>query len=413
MFFKVKIALLSMLLLMACSQDKMPLPSPAVESFSFGANDTSYVELYPVWDQSTLGYAFSEPADISMGLDGLIFVADKGNDRVVVLTKAGAMVTRDGLGGITGIPAPTGVTIDSKLNVLVVNGSNEIFCWNQYLNYAELDSIADSAVFFDPAKNDTVHLSLEQYIQMAISEEEPLPRFRAFLFEKDDAAIAAVEQVYTFYRDSENKAEFNDIAAGEFGSDQLYVTESNNHRIAQIALVPKLAFRNRFGSVVMQYAGVFVKDVVTVGSGAGTADEPQGVVMDGFGNLYFTQLGGNFRVQKLLAESFAPQYVLYQHEIMDLGRFKSPYDLALDDVNNIFVVDAEQQRVFKFFNSGPYAGDLADLGEKGLATATFADPRGIIAAENIVYVLESGQNRIRRFQYSVSDEDLPEVDVEP
>jgi hypothetical protein len=98
---------------------------------------------------------------------------------------------------------------------------------------------------------------------------------------------------------------------------------------------------------------------------------------------------------------------------MDLGRFKSPYDLALDDVNNIFVVDAEQQRVFKFFNSGPYAGDLADLGEKGLATATFADPRGIIAAENIVYVLESGQNRIRRFQYSVSDEDLPEVDVEP
>ncbi|MDZ7723946.1 MAG: hypothetical protein U5R06_14340 [candidate division KSB1 bacterium] len=409
MFRKVKYLLMACAVFVACEYDKMPLPAPAGDSASFGANDTSYVELFPVWDASALGYSFNHPVDISMGPDGLIFVADEGNDNIVVMTKAGALLQRDGLDGLDEVPHPQGVCVDSKLNVLITNGTNQIWCWNQYLNYAQLDSIARDVVVYDSQQDSAYEMTLDAYIDLAVHSDAQLPQIRRYVFKKDDQAIENARRMYPFFADEQSQAQINDVAAGSFGSGLVYATESTKDKILQIGLIPKAAFRNQFGNIVMQYAGVLVNKVVTAGSGAGTAFDPQGCIVDDLGNLYFTQLGGNFRVQKLLAGTFASEFVLYQDEIMDLGRFKSPYDLALDDDNNIFVVDAEQKQVFKFEKSGA----LADLGEKGLATARFTDARGIMAAENIIYVLESGKDRIRRFQYSVSEEDLPDVDENP
>ena len=398
------------LVLTACSQDKLPLPVPKVKPTSFAANDTNYVELSPIWDASNLGYAFAEPQDITVGPDGIIFVADKGNDRVVALSKAGEILTSHGLGAIEGIPGPMGVTIDSKLNLLVTNGTDTLYGWNQYFNYVGIDSVAERAVFTIQGE-DTV-LSFRQVVEMAAAGE-PVPDVRSPLFEKDEALIAQATSVYPIYVDKQEDAQLNGVAAGRFGSNVIYVTESNYDRITRIRLVPRLAVKTRQGAVLFQYQGVRERDVATFGSGAGTVDDPWGIATDREENIYFTQLGGNFRVQKLQAQTYAPVYVLYQHDIMDLNRFVAPMDIDLDDQGNIFVVDRDLRKVFKFGNAGRKAGQLLDLGTRGLAVTEFANARGILADEDIIYVVESGRNRIRRFQLSISESDIPDDDKKP
>ncbi|MBD3287247.1 hypothetical protein GF337_00450, partial [candidate division KSB1 bacterium] len=138
-----------------------------------------------------------------------------------------------------------------------------------------------------------------------------------------------------------------------------------------------------------------------------------GITVDDNGNIYFAQLGGNFFVQKLEPRStgYASVYTLYEDPIMDLNRFRGPKDLALGQNDAIFIADTEAGVVYKFHNTGSRAGNLANLGKKGLSEATFAYPRSVAVSENeTVYIADTENNRIETYQYSVSDTDLPDKD---
>ena len=200
------------------------------------------------------------------------------------------------------------------------------------------------------------------------------------------------------------------IAAGKFGSEEVYVSETFRNRIARFKLIPEFRLKLKNGVEVFSYKGWFDRNVVTYGSGAGTVDTPRGIFIDRSGNLYLTQLGGNFLVQKLLAGTFMSQYELHKDPIMDLNRFGQPVDITLDGDNNIFVVDRGLKKVFKFGNSGPTAGKEISLGNKGLGAAEFVDPRGILVTDKVVYVTDAGTNEIRRFKLSISENDLPVSD---
>ncbi len=171
----------------------------------------------------------------------------KRNDRVVALSKAGEILTSHGLGAIEGIPGPMGVTIDSKLNLLVTNGTDTLYGWNQYFNYVGIDSVAERAIFTIQGE-DTV-LSFRQVVEMAAAGE-PVPDVRSPLFEKDEALIAQATSVYPIYVDEQEDAQLNGVAAGRFGSNVIYVTESNYDRITRIRLDPRLAGKPRQGAVL-------------------------------------------------------------------------------------------------------------------------------------------------------------------
>ncbi len=395
-----------------CDFQKMPLPSPQAKSVAFGANDTSYVELNPIWDQTTLGIALNAPSDIIMGPDGIIFLANEGNDQIIALSRAGQVLSEHGLGSVSAVPHPRGLAIDSKLNLLIANGTDKIYCWNQYLNFVTIDSVADVGVYYDAAKRDTVHLSFSQ-LYFWQQQHASIPRLLYYLFEKNEAKAKMAQSTFVFYQHQSSDAVFNGIAAGKYGSERVYATDYATDKIIQLRLQADLAVKTKDGQVLHRYVGVYARDIATYGSGAGTVDDPWSIVTDRDENIYFTQLGGNFKVQKLMANTYTPKYVLYQHDIMDLNRFITPYDLALDEVGNIFVVDTDRGCVSKFGNSGNKAGQLLSLGKKGLAITTFNDPRGIIVRDQIVYVVERGANRIRRFQYSVSDSDVPDDNQKP
>ncbi len=103
-FFIVLIALLS-----GCSSDPSPIgPFLALEGSTYSVGDTSYLELYPPFQQG-----FSGPTALLSGKDQLLYVADTKNNRVVMMDVAGGYL------GECRIDSPTALAQDYKLDLLV------------------------------------------------------------------------------------------------------------------------------------------------------------------------------------------------------------------------------------------------------------------------------------------------------
>ena len=110
------------LLLLACGGDKFPIPQqPDTTDGTIAVGDTVYLQLNPVWGTEN-GYGFNQPMDILLGREPLIYVADTGNDRILMLDLAGNI-----LGSSQPIPGPVALTQDGKLRLQVVTNSNKVF----------------------------------------------------------------------------------------------------------------------------------------------------------------------------------------------------------------------------------------------------------------------------------------------
>ena len=362
----------------------MPLPTVESSLDSFGANDTSYIHLNPVWESNTIGYYPDNPmtpVDIAIGEDGYIFVADSANDKVLTISPSGHLVTHQNLNSITSVSAPKGIDIDSKLNLLIVNGTNTVYVWNQYINNIGVDSVL-----------------------VGFSGDYK------FVFSGDPAKIDSVVGINQFYTDENEFSSFQSVGFGPSMDSTIFITDNGNNRILQIKIEFNGAVKLKNGFLHPTFAGTYVRDIATYGSGAGTVDNPKGITVDNEGNIYFTQLGGNFLVQKLekLGMNYSSQYTLYQDPIMDLNRFHSPFDIALDNNDAIFVIDTEEGKAYKFFNRGNRAGQIVDIGKTGLADVIFNHPYAIAISDNdVVYVADTGNHKIERYQLSVSEDDLP------
>ena len=322
------------------------------------------------------------PVDIAIGEDGYLFVADQANDKIITLTKAGYVARHQNLDKIGSVASPQGVAINSKLNLLVVNGSNKVYVWNQYIN-----NIGVAGVIVGIAPDSS------------------------FIYSDSQSLIDSVMRIQEFYIDENESASFQGITFGPVNDNSVFITDNGLNRIIQLEFRISGGVLLKNGNLHQLYSGMYVKDVAEFGSGAGTVDNPRGITADGTGNLYFTQLGGNFLVQKLKkqGDQYVPGYILYEHPIMDLGRFSGPFDISLDPDDNLFIVDtADSGRVAKFFNKGTKAGYPANLGKTGLINARFNRAVAVAVSDDLIlYVADEDAHKIERFKFSVSETDLP------
>jgi hypothetical protein len=382
--FKLTLLMLS-ILLFGCG-DKMALPPVTSSPESFGANDTSYIHLEPDWSAATMGYFAANPmrpVDIAIGADSYIFIADQGNNKVFAVTESGQLITSYNMYGISNIENPLAIDIDPKLNLLIVNGTNKIYVWNQFINVAGI-----TAVILDTTETG------------------------AFIFNENQSVIDSVLNLHAFYTDPNENASFQGVTFGPPADNTVFVTDKFDNRILRLNIEISAAVQLTRGELYPLFKGVYSDDIANFGSGAGTVDNPRGITCDNEGNIYFTQLGGNFMVQRLnkIGDVFSSAYTLYEDPIMDLGRFLGPPDIALGENDAIFIIDTpDSGRVSKFFNRGSYAGRPANLGKKGLVDARFNSPMSIaISDKEVVYIANTNDHRIERFQYSVSEDDLPQ-----
>ncbi len=427
------LAVLTYLVLTTCEYDRLTMPDSNDTSKIFNTGEINYIQMNPVWND------FYTPIDIFISLDDYIFVADSGNQRVVVMDKTGNTVMSDNsnnnFADLYHLSIhPVGLCVDSKLNLFITDKSKSIYTWNQFTNNSSNagegnDSIAVAIEYRNPDTEELVTITdwQESY---ALEEEGYIINEVDYTF--DQVKIDSILGVHEFYSDDLHpESEYISIAAAPSRENAIYVTDDGEQNIQKINLIRSAYLKLSDGTTVWQHKGVRSKNIATPGTGAGTVNDPKGIFTDPSGSVYYTQTGINFGFHKISKvdeeeELWASMFTLGQNEILELDRFDDPEDVAVDDDGNIFVLNTDANEVQVFDAGGSFirkAGlrsvqvdttvqdtiDSQIVERDTIMTKYYNDildhPRGIFVDNGVIYVVNSGDNSIIRFKLS-SDIDV-------
>lgn len=366
------------LLLTGCGQHP-PLPT-AIENKveDFGANDTSFVRLTPDWDAAN-GYTWTHPADIEIGPDGYMFVVDfsevdgNTNGHVVQMTTTGSIVRNNLFTSVTDTSnAPRGIGQDTKLNIYMANGTDKLYCWNQYAAQTGVAELVQTVTFEDTATGNTyvVDNSMPLWMQLAALNSNNLVLVD-HTFTDDPDSIAKVTNPYLFYTDRTyavgtlTKPKLVDVAAGAANSNLLFYADEQDDRIVEIYVLPDRLLILDNGIVFYTYVGFYNDVAAGSGQGLGSVNSPTSLVSQGGGSstsIFFAQTAGNFRVQKITGAGSSWHYDLSvtdagEPELMKLDYFSKPMSVAVGERDErglglIYVADQAQNRVTSFFPNG-------------------------------------------------------------
>ena len=431
--------------------EKMTLPTAINTNTQFTAGDTTYLLVNPIWDGT---YGFAAPIEISIALDGHIFVADSAASRIFVLDQSGNVLS--GYGDLNNLNiiddtaiSPIDVDVDKKMNVYFIDGSDRIYRWSHYWNDVGIESFAAAAVFSYIATGDTIRLGYRNP-QWFETLNHPEWTMISVEWSNEQTVIDSILLPHVFfegswvrntfadlYYESENNS-FSGIAATLDSDNYIYAQDHHHNRIIKIILERSQYIKLSNGELVWTHSGTFGQTVIAEGTGAGTVNDPLGIDVDYAGNLYYSQGGDFFSVHKV-RPIVTGAYTVYQsvfqegtNEIMDLFRFGTPADVAVDLNQNIYVANTESQEIQVFDSNGQFfkkAGveevtvdttmwvthgnvdvevDTFIMKEmKGFLTspqAVTVDKRGVI------YICDTPTSRILRYRLSNKlDEDLQPI----
>ena len=138
---------------------------------------------------------------------------------------------------------------------------------------------------------------------------------------------------------------------------------------------------------------------MTTISQVGGVSSPQGIAVDGAGNVYVADLG-NHRVQKFDSSgTFLTMWGSSDGGGGVAGKFNSPGGIAVDGSGNVYVSDTSNtHRIQKFDSTGTY---LSQWGSNGVGDGKFSSPWGIaIDGSGNVFVVDASNKRIQKFDSS-------------
>ncbi len=426
-------------LILSCG-DKMELPTASTGTGGFTAGETTLVRLNPSWD------GFTDPVDVAVGPDGVVFVVDQANPYITALDVAGNILTNGNLDQIGPISSPVGIGIDPRLNVFIVNGSDTVYRWNQYINMYGVDAIAESFVIQDTVTGDTVWVDFFTLYELVFNSQSIEDHYILFdvTWESDQEAIDSLTGILPFY--TAINASFQGVAASN-SLPEIYVTDSGRDRIHRIEIVWDKFLLLGNGSFGFSFTSNENGLVATHGTGAGTAASPMGISVDDNDRVLFAQIDGNFLVQRMVMVGEDMHFTIgfsFTSDIMQLERFSSPLDvvaapLTETDLGWIYVADTGANRIQVFNQDGNFRSNAAVTSVPtsttwidtivtypggGLPpdtsyvsrdtviiveTADLLDqPSGLAYHNGVLYICDRGNSRIERYQLSFSKNDLPD-----
>ena len=431
--------------------EKMPLPSDINVNTEFVAGDTTYLLVNPIWDDT---YGFITPIEISIAPDGHVFVADSAAKSIFVLDQSGNML--NGYSSLMNmndiadtIIYPIDIDIDQKMNVFFIDGSNRIYRWNQYWNKIGIESYASFATFLNPSTGDTIRRS-NNAIQWFELINHPDYIMIEVEWSNNQSIIDSILLPHVFFEGSWNRNLFADLyyeseknlfsgISTTLGNDNFMFAQDHYHnRIIKILMERSQYIKLVNGEKIWVHSGTFEQTVVSEGTGAGTVNAPLGIDIDYAGNLYYSQGGEFFSIHKV-KPVVTGAYTVYQsafqegtNEIMDLFRFTSPADVAVDLNQNIYVANTEDQEIQVFDYNGKFfrkAGvdeitiDTTMYVEHGsqmveIDTFIVKELKGFITSpqaitvdkRGVIYICDTPSSRVLRYRLSNQlDEDLQPI----
>lgn len=136
------------------------------------------------------------------------------------------------------------------------------------------------------------------------------------------------------------------------------------------------------------FRGKFIRSIGSFGSGDENFNKPYGIAINSQGFIYVCD-SDNYRIQML------DRNYKFIHRFGGLLRFQFPCDIAIDDVDNVYIVDALHDRVFVYSPTGEF---IKSFGKLGNNPGEFQWPTGIrINSRGNIIVGDSLNSRVQVF----------------
>jgi DNA-binding beta-propeller fold protein YncE len=346
--------LILLFILSGCGR-KIKLPTNLPESGP-GTLDTTYIPVGEPWEEAN-GITFGHPQDIHVGFDGYIYIADTDNDRIVKLDQTGNFIDQYG-----GVKHPTSVSQDRLLRLLAT-GDSVI-----YKKGTQDETFIP--IYTAPDVYDTIHIVILDTVETDTGIIiVPTDTFRV------DTLVTIYEGI------APNPLPFSGYAI-------YYACDYTRSQITQFLFYEPNSIDN-------------LGPIIPKGYEIGSTYYPLGIytylTQTGF-NLIFSQVLSYFSVQLLDGKNLSP--IIPRTDSSNIyweGTFGQAEDVAVDEYGNIFVVDSKKNSVLKFSKNGVR---ILSFGSQGTGAKEFQNPKGIAYSNKIVYVADTGNNRILRFKLS-------------
>lgn len=359
---------ISLIFLLGCANNKMELPfiPPADEQFT-NPDEAEYVLLNPVFDAAN-GYDFNQPSDIYVGVDNLLYVCDTGNNRIVMMDFGGRIQ-----GVSQFIEHPEAITQNDSLQLLIVNKTNTVYKIELFENNHQIGTAPITPVFTQASEPTrqftgiTVHKGFDYYVTV-VDVADSSTNFEEFSF------------IYDFNGNHTLKG-------------PLPLNVNGTGLFSTILPTGIVSLRERFLD-------------------SGGDENTPAFLFCHTGQT--SLLNNNFKIQHVSTrivegdQVITPNTGLLFTDIYNTNRYGNPEDITIDRSGFVFVIDAGRgaipPAIYRFsLNNGREQQRVIGDGSNG-DRVTFNNPKGVAVLpsteEQILYVADTGNNRILRFQLS-------------
>ncbi len=340
----------------ACKESKYPLSSLPVAETAKNIGDTVYIQQNPEWT------GFNKPQAIIIGKEPLVYVADTDNNRIVMMDIGGNVI-----GYSKYIKRPIGLAQDNRLRLIVC---------------AEFDTLLSG-----------------HSVPTTFGAVYKIDLYDA----RNNISIADIQRIY--YEPGDSVRRFTAVAT--LYDNQFYITrvgtKNEPERFDPDIAVMQFSSDDKFLSTIPDLTpdGTGIKSLHTL-TGIATVPTVKSV------EFVISQTGGKaqFKVQwiKLVSagqttnweSKFNPQ-TDPDLDIFRLNHFNNPEGVAIDPSGNFYVVDAGKDSLFRFTTRGI---EKYSFGGTGNGKEKFNKPHGVAYFDKILYIADTGNNRIVRFKLS-------------
>lgn len=347
---------------------------------------------------------FYLPYGVCTDASGNVYVGDQVNQKIRKITPAGVVTTfagstqgyTNGTGTAAQFFAPSGICIDASNNLYVGEVGNDIIRKISPVGIVTtlagsptgyLDGTASTAQFSQP--ND-VCVDAGGNIYTIDTGNNKIRKI------SNSGVVSTFAGSISGYSDGTGtSAQFNSLSGMCIdGIGNLYIVESNGNKIRKITsagVVSTLAGSNTQGSA--DGTGISAQFCV-----------PQGICIDGSGNLYVADLG-NHRIRKItpagVVTTIAGSSVGYLDANGTGAQFNQPSSVCFDNASgSVFVTDRNNHKIRKISSTGvvtTFVGSSQGASD-GLGTAaSFNYPMGIcLSTSGNLYIADAGNSIIRK-----------------
>jgi hypothetical protein len=351
---KIKILTIILIIFSGCGEE-LDLSLFPVNQPPQIIGDTVYIPQFPIFT------GFNEPVDIFIGNEPLIYVADKGNNRIVQLDISGAVVSYSNF-----VLKPRKITQDRNYDLLVIASVIDTIPPNI------LDTV-DVVYRYKLRPNGGVIAGVQPTIAFKSNQPTPIPGNHGNF----NGIAAFTNNYYLVARSGPNNSSLIDPDNAFFKIDKYDNTLPVPDRLS--------------GFEVLGQGLLSLKEISAIATFSNNNTD-----------FIYTQSHSDavFKIQWVtfndIDEIYEPKFTPSNNvDLLRNGLVERPEGLTIDNLGNIYVIDAGKDSLFKFSGLGKLKKE--SFGGEGVSPSQFNNPMGVAFFYKTLYICDTDNNRILRF----------------